>query len=47
MKRKELEKLPVLKAPVSMLKQVENETLIEKPYYKNRNPRCRWKTTVV
>lgn len=36
MKRKELEKLPVLKAPVSMLKQVENETLIEKPYYKNK-----------
>lgn len=34
MKRKELEKLPVLRATTAMLKQAENEPMIESGYYR-------------
>ena len=33
MKRKELEKLPVLRATTAMLKQAENEPMIESGYF--------------
>ena len=34
MKRKELEKLPVLRATTAMLKQAENEPMIESGYFR-------------
>lgn len=34
MKRKELEKLPVLRATTTMLKQAENEPMIESGYFR-------------
>lgn len=33
MKRKELEKLPILQATTAMLKQAENEPMIESGYF--------------
>ena len=36
MKRKELEKLPVLRATTAMLKQAENEPMIESGYFRQK-----------